>query len=344
MFKDRTVFVVGAGASAEIGFPVGSQLAEIIAGLFHFKIGFGRMEECDWPIWNAWRSKFEKDNDELNAHINAGRQIANGIFLSRSIDNYLYQHGHDERITFCGKSAIVRAILKAEQDSKLKVDPLDRHSGADVRNVDGTWYAEFARILMDRRRKDDLENLFQGISVICFNYDRSIEHFLVYAIASLYAIEPEQAKYVVDTLKIFRPYGSVGPLRLPSNGVGICYGEEVDTNVFLNLCDGIKTYNEQIEDETILHNIKNEISKANQIVFLGFGFHTQNMEILTPKKPGNVRQVLCTVKGLSAPNIDSVKQRIEPLVGPSVNINHAGSAAGCAEFFQEFQMALQPSD
>ncbi len=80
MFRRDTVFIVGAGASSEVGLPVGSELATRISDLMRFEIEFGQMTKGDDEIFAAWAGHFQ-DIDKLNEHMLAARRISDGIFL-----------------------------------------------------------------------------------------------------------------------------------------------------------------------------------------------------------------------------------------------------------------------
>ena len=44
--------------------------------------------------------------------------------------------------------------------------------------VDDTWYSAFAQILFQDVPHSQVNGVFDGISIVCFNYDRCIEHYL----------------------------------------------------------------------------------------------------------------------------------------------------------------------
>jgi hypothetical protein len=81
---------------------------------------------------------------------------------------------------------------------------------------------------------------------------------------------------------LFHPYGVVG--RLPWQGGdrpvqfgGVRkYGEGL-----AELSDEIHTYTEQLEDNAELSAIRTQVAEAEVIIFLGFHFHRQNMDLLS---------------------------------------------------------------
>jgi hypothetical protein len=127
MLKKRTVFVIGAGASAEFGLPVGSQLQQHIAELVNMKFeDFGYQQKSgDAKLFESLK---REHRSEINAYIEAGRHIHDAVGLSHSIDNFMDSHQSNSRVVEVGKLGIARAITKAERQSKLFVDPSNSHS------------------------------------------------------------------------------------------------------------------------------------------------------------------------------------------------------------------------
>jgi hypothetical protein len=85
MFQNKTVFVVGAGASTEVGLPMGTQLKSIIAKKLNIKFKHGRdLESGDREIVNALREYCRNDNSNPNGDINSHRssavQVSEGVF------------------------------------------------------------------------------------------------------------------------------------------------------------------------------------------------------------------------------------------------------------------------
>ena len=47
MFRSKTLFVVGAGASKEVNFPIGTELTEEIAQLWDFEFDLNQLKKGD---------------------------------------------------------------------------------------------------------------------------------------------------------------------------------------------------------------------------------------------------------------------------------------------------------
>ena len=213
MFARKTLLVVGAGASREAGLPIGEELAAKICSLLFFEFEFGRLKKGSEEMLQNLRLVCG-ENPNLNEHLKAARQITEGVRLVSSIDNYIDTHRNDPRIALCGKAAILHAIADAEASSLLKVDKSRHPSRMNFDQLEKTWYRDFGKLLVDRVRVSDIDSIFDNLTIICFNYDRCLEQFITYWLASVYAIEPETvAGLLAEKFHIIRPYGSIGTMR-----------------------------------------------------------------------------------------------------------------------------------
>jgi hypothetical protein len=147
-----------------------------------------------------------------------------------------------------------------------------------------------------------LGDIFYRITFISFNYDRCLELFLFEALRQSYGIDPKRGSDICNTAKIFHPYGVVGTLPHENKTTPVPFGNESENN-YLEMAGRIRTYTEEIADYNQLDDIKNVVSNAELIVFLGFGFHTQNLDILTSGEPGKQKEILATVMGMSSYNV-----------------------------------------
>lgn len=136
MFRRRTLFILGAGASAEVGFPMGRQLADGIATRLDilFKHGF-EQTKGDAQLYGQFQQKYPQERQEYQA---AAWRIRDGVRFASSIDDFLDIHNTDAKVQLIGKAAIVRSILQAEHDSALYFDR-NRSQKLDFDRVEQTW-------------------------------------------------------------------------------------------------------------------------------------------------------------------------------------------------------------
>src|SRR5262249_42731366 len=79
-------------------------------------------------------------------------------------------------------------------------------------NCQQTWARHFLELAMSATRLSDINRLFANVTVIDFNYDRVFEHYIYWALQQEIGISPDTAAECVSSLKVLRPYGSIGPL------------------------------------------------------------------------------------------------------------------------------------
>jgi hypothetical protein len=316
LFKEETLFVVGAGASAEFGMPVGRQLSEIISKMLYFEFErYSGLKIGDHRVLN-WLERRYAAQDDLHPRLAACRKVSEGIFLASSIDNYIDVHSDDPLVSELGKFALALAIAEAESKSKLRVDPSNVKNRLNLRDqtLSSSWVDSFCRILFEKVRLTELDSIGSNVSMICFNYDRCIEQYLTEAVHQTYGVEYGKAHSVVNSMEIIHPYGTLG--RLPGRQHGhetgtIRFGHSIDEGFDpWSASPDLKTYTEQIQDERTLDRIRGAIDQADQIVFLGFAFHPQNMQLLTSTARSSFKTVFSTGKGVSRQETREITERI----------------------------------
>lgn len=310
MFGRKTLLIVGAGASKELQLPLGTELAQQISRLLYFKFDIGKLVQGDHDFVDGLRRHF-KDHNLLNDYLRGARQISDGVRSVGSIDNYIDTHHQDERIAFLGKVSIVYLILKAERNSLLYVD----HSRREKPSLDAlekTWLVPFGRYLVRGIDVSQVEAVFSNLTIICFNYDRCIEEFLSLWLQTVYHLEDQISRELVSKIDIIRPYGIVGEYP-PKRGGAVEFGKEPLGFDFVEARTNLLTYTEQIEDQDVLTKMQSTVAESETIVFLGFGFHPQNMKLLTPNGSTNAIQVFATAFGESSSNADEIQKQLVEL-------------------------------
>ena len=198
----KTVYVIGAGASAEVDLPTGEKLKQSISESLNLRFDHSRLISGDYEINNAIR-EFAKDQAApFGEYIKACRHISEALLLTPSIDNFIDSHRDDDKISFCSKIAIAKTIIEAEASSKLFFDRY-KEDKIDFDNLVGTWYLPFFQILMENCDLEEFETRLKDLFFIVFNYDRCLEQFLFFAIQNLYRVPPFKAKEIVEKINIF---------------------------------------------------------------------------------------------------------------------------------------------
>jgi hypothetical protein len=334
MFKPNTVLIVGAGASEEVGMPLGTGLVDQISGLLSFKRNelTGRLPEQNDFV----RSLMNFGGREgLSQYERAAAQMIAGMPSAESVDRFIDRNRDDNFIRTLGKAAIIKSISYRERKSKLFADKGGPVLGKS--EIGDTWYWTFAKMLLEGSPPP--EKLFDGIAVICFNYDRCIEHYLMCELMRSYFIDRNAAAKLVSKLDIWHPYGTIAPLDT-QEPTGIGYGDrESFSSRYFYLADRIKTFTEQHEDRGMIDAIRARIRAAEVVVFLGFGFYKQNLELIEPDGSTKIRWIVGTGFGLS----DSARRIVKGRLGhwdkgatSEIEVPHMK----CAELLNYYRMEL----
>lgn len=338
MFHRQTLFVIGAGASAEFGLPVGKSLAHTIGKMTDIRFEFGNRSvgTGDMDLFSMLTGQMRHDANEYQ---NAGWLIRDGIALAQSIDDFIDLHRSNPHVVQYGKAALVKAILDAERNCKLFVDPIAQGSAFDPAALADTWLVKFMHMLGRGIPRENVRGIFNSVSFVVFNYDRCIEHFLENALRRLYGIREDEARDIVADLHIIHPYGSVGNAAFGHGRAD-----------YVALAGQVKTYTEQLANADILNEVRNEVQQAECIVFLGFAYHSQNLLMLKPAEPIRHKLVFGTAYGMSAADVEVVSHNIASFFNPTMNTAQRTShlkienRLTCADLFDNYARSLSGGD
>lgn len=317
MLDKKTVLILGAGSSAEFDLPPGDELARRIAGACDFFFEFGQLDpgRGDPDLYEAVTKRHAGANQTLQA----GRRIAEGLPLARSIDDFLHNHRDDRCIVDTGKAAIAVTILDAEMGSELiglsSFDSRERMKA--MGRLKQTWLAKLFSFLTRDVPRGREELVFQNLAIINFNYDRCVEFFLHQLLQSYYGLSDPEAAKAMRALDIVHPYGKVGDLPWEGRASGpstIPFGQRPTGDQLLTLADQTRTYTEQLRDEEEINTWRNSIAEAQQVVFLGFAFHQQNMDLLKLlATPPRIPKIYATSYGSSLQDEVVYRDRIRAI-------------------------------
>jgi hypothetical protein len=333
MFKPNTLLVVGAGASAEAGLPLGTELVEQIAGLVKFERDSltGRLPELNEFVREMMNYA---GPERIGQYERAAAQMIAGMRSAESVDRFIDRNRDDEFIRTLGKAAIVRAIAFKERKSQLHEDKGGPILGKSW--IDTTWYWAFVRILLEGSPPP--EKLFDDVAIICFNYDRCIEHYLTCELVRSYHIDRKEAAALVSRLTIWHPYGTIAPLDTQEiNGVAFGGTEAIRGRTF-ELAKRIKTFTEKHEDTATIEAMRTRLRTTNTVVFLGFGYYQQNLDLIKPDEEARIHWVLGTGVGLS----DSARHVVEQKhLGPwSKGSKTETPEMTCGQLLNHYRMQL----
>jgi len=353
----RTVFVIGAGANVEIGMPDGNRLKESIAERLNMKHA---PENGDEIIYSALKESVKESNGTVNEYIEkALMDVASNILIAMplaiSIDSYIEAHKDDRRITLCGKLGITRVILDAERECALftaygQTESL-KNTDEKVTQLNNSWYPLFFEKITDGCSFNELEFRFRNVSFIIFNYDRCFEYFMYNALMNYYHINSDKAEYFVQHLHINHPYGTVG--NLWDDKGRLTFGETPDSRRLMFLAQRIKTFTESEnidQEEDDKNRVKYLVDRADRIIFLGFAYHDQNLDLLF-KQRGVIQDAIppsenitCYGTGYQVSDNDQVTvRRLLEQANKKIKIKEciiSETDITCARFFKKFWYTL----
>ncbi len=263
MITNRVVLILGAGASIPYGFPSGNTLTNHIIKELKDKGGQFTNDILD--------SGFE-----WGFLINFRRHLE--LSFQASIDAFLE---HRPEFIKVGKTCIARALIPCETETNLE------------RGRNSHWYAYLFQKLS--ATPETFEN--NKISIITFNYDRSLEHFLFIAIKYSYGLSDTNAAKLVRTIPIIHLHGDLGKLPV-LDGTGRPYEPTISPSILRQCISDIKIIHEDVSANGQFVEAQKLIKDASRICFLGFGFHPVNLERLWIKTTEGQRDIYGSAYGM----------------------------------------------
>ena len=343
MRQSKTVLVLGAGASQKFGLPLGKTLKDHIASDLNITFEYDhRLQSGSPEIVEALRLLVRDENGrtgDINPHRAAAVSIARSMRLSGSIDEFVERHKDDPKVAECAKLAIAKSILQAERTSSLFLD--HRHQRNEIiDDASESWLAYLLRDLTRGLTSANLEDAFRNLHIINFNYDRCVELFTFLWFQQVYGLDEARSARLLKNLKIYHPFGTIGDLPFQNSATHTAFGGEVDGHRLASILPRIKTYSEAVKVETDLFSAKDALGHADRVVFLGFAFHEQNMQLMQvgPEFLRASLQCYATTCGISAPRLELDKRRIVT----SMQVNSPGALffegvnGTCEEFWTEY--------
>lgn len=352
VYKSKTTFIIGAGASYELGFPLGHDLKPEISKLLQITgdgmRGYSFLNHQIYMTVNTLSEKAPNNKQqELQKYLNAGMQITKALPQAISIDN-LINDLNNEYVSRLAKLAITICIMNAETECENKY--LTNNDG-ELKwvELEKVWLHKFHQLLIHDRETTELEALFNNINFIIFNYDRTIEFFLAKFLINYFNLKINYVHELLSKVNFHHPYGQVGKLdwqnlEMPTHNFG-----DNNRKQLYEISKSILTFSEQIEDENRMSGIHQAIKTADQLVFLGFAFHKSNMDLLQTDGAKKKQRIFATVSGISEPNVAEINNRLVQLVNGSethqkrstlLKDNFELDDIKCTELFTKYSMPL----
>ena len=296
MITTPTVLILGAGASCPYGFPTAKELKALICNAFS-------QPESGVSQFLAANNKHSADEfrEFGNAFLKSGQS---------SVDAFL-EHRPD--LLDVGKLAIAYCLVPFEDEAKL------------YQPVGNDWYGYLSEKL--NATFEEFGN--NKLSIITFNYDRSLEHFLLNSLHYSHGKKFEECAETLAKIPIIHVYGQLGEATYPST-VSPGYRPEhdqrysayrPDRNRLINVgaAGGITLLHE--EDSGGAQAARDVLKAATRICFLGFSYHPMNVDRLNIGGCLDLRTtVIGTARGLLGMEIPQAESRVRRAIGGDIHL------------------------
>ena len=270
MISSPTVLVLGAGASIPYGFPSGFALREQILDIHNDRDDVRKLAELGFDVGalGAFQRRFQA------SHL-------------ASIDLFLKQQPEYAPL---GKLCIAACIGRVEAAFSRKF--------LDSSAVLSDWYPMLWNAIADVPESEFLAN---RLSIITFNYDRSLEIFLSFAYANTYNLNPSAARFkLAQTVEIVHVYGDLGDL-LTATRDSLVEGTTFGVNELRESLNSIRVIGDRVQANTKTQ-CGELMGAADRVCYLGFGFAPENCDAINArlnKRTVPARQLICgSAKGL----------------------------------------------
>ncbi|MDD2700348.1 MAG: hypothetical protein PHH36_03830 [Sideroxydans sp.] len=253
MITVPTTLVLGAGASKPYGFPSGAELRTFLADHVNLK------------------GMYQYGFDQRDIKVFADTFRNSGM---SSIDTFLARRGGHKvgqltthTYSDIGKAAIAYCLIQREFPG-----------GLFATNQEDHWYQYLWSLIADSLESFGANKL----SIITFNYDRSLEQYLLTALQNSFGLSAEEAASHLRKIPILHVYGQIGlmPELAPDSLGGRYYSPELSAAHIKVAADNLRVIDESRDDDVVFEKAYSYLQDAKRICFLGFGFDETNMKRL----------------------------------------------------------------
>jgi hypothetical protein len=247
MINKPTTLILGAGASVPFGFPTGYALLQKALSWANTKIGGTNPQILKWL--GIEKAKLDLFREALSM---SGK---------KSVDSFLE---HRPEFLDIGKAVIALELIGCER-------------GHELFKRDGTsWYEYlFNELSTDF---DDFDK--NKLSILTFNYDRSLEYYLLTSLHHSYGRPIAECAAKLKSIPIIHLHGDLGELPDLGSSQIRPYNDSITPESLKIATSRIKIIHEGIANEPQFSEAQKILSGSQHICFLGFGYHHLNINRL----------------------------------------------------------------
>jgi len=299
MIRSKTTLVVGPGAGLEIQMPGRAELLNKVAQGFDFARLGTELQTRDMQVLDRYFEKFGRQMGSSGERLKeASQAIRVSARVGSTVDAILEQHSHDQMASAAAKLALVYYTLQAESRSPLLLEPRDP-GDLPLRGTEH-WLFHLGRLLTSGVARNMADKAFDNLSIINFNYDRSIQHYLPFVVSMAFGLTLNEARTMVgQKLNITHPLGNAGRLPWePGENPDVEWGNEEPWNLH-NLVKEIQTASERMRNRQYVTALQAAIAGSKKIIFLGFDFDPATIDFLFDYSLSHDPDVIAVTQGMN---------------------------------------------
>jgi hypothetical protein len=292
VITEPTVLVLGAGASYPYHFPTAEGLMDEICKTFE-------TPHTEASLLFGIRSEVTSASDFS--------KFAETLAMSgqASVDAFL-EHRTD--LIHLGKLAMAYCLKPYE--NQIRLFSHDTGRGGD-------WY----RYLFGKLNAAFSDFSRNKLSIITFNYDRSLEHYLLTALQNSHRRTFDECAQALEAIPILHVYGQLGEIPYPKSGSQRYDLIGTGSDVYVEAVKASKGIKLLHETKPALEKAYKILFAAKKICFLGFGYHELNIERLAiDTSSAGSKGIFGTCRGLIGGELNAAKTRIRKAIGSSVEL------------------------
>jgi len=169
---------------------------------------------------------------------------------------------------------------------------------------------------------DEFEN--NQLSIITFNYDRSLEHYLLNSLRNWHGKSVDECIEKFAKLPIIHVYGQLGTIPYPQRGcrqyLPLGGDERKELDAVLDAARGITLLHEKESDLQEAHNL---LTAAHRICFLGFSYHQLSLSRLAIDTRAGSKLIFGTARGMIGRELMAVQGRVRKTLGSPISLADA---------------------